>query len=153
MGRRFGDDTAETRPLTQLLDGVVDAVFTGHEHIYQRFLPLQYDGVRAPSGEYGLDADDGVLYLVTPAAGYGHLETELLAADDPEGEQLEYLAWPELPPTKDEGDAAEAVNAEGIHGYLVGEVTPTSLTVSFVGMGNSAEPAEASVRDSVVVAR
>lgn len=160
-GGRFARNAEEVRPITELFDGTIDAVITGHEHIYQRFAPLQYDGNVAPSGEYGLGPDDGVLYLVTPAAGFMNLDTLMASEDDQGGEQLDFLAWPEIASGDDDDDDDhdegrgndEAWNAEGIHGYLVGEVTPTTLSFSFMGMGNTGAPDDASVRDSVTIRR
>jgi len=166
-GGRFAVNATQLRPFTELFDGAVDAVISGHEHIYQRFEPLQYPGVPAPSGEYGLGPDDGVLYLVTPAAGFSDLYTNLVGAKDPGGDQLGMLAWPEV---SDEGDgtsdkdeeedfeehvspngSGDGPNVAPIQGYLLGEVTPDTLTFSFIGMGNSLEAEPAEVQDTVTV--
>jgi hypothetical protein len=159
-GGRFARNATELRDITELFDGTIDACITGHEHIYQRFLPLQYDGQLAPSGNYGLGPDDGVLYLVTPAAGFMSLDTAMVSEDAQGGDQLDFLAWPELAQggdddeddDHDEGQGNdETVYAEGLHGYLLGEVSPTELSFSFVAMGNSSAPDDAAVRDSVTI--
>jgi hypothetical protein len=137
----------------------MDVVITGHEHMYQRFQPLQYDGVIAPSGEYGLGADDGVLYMVTPSAGFGMLDGGIVDPDDPGGEQRALLAYPDLSESRDDDDDDDddgdddEVEAERLHGYLVGEATPTELTFTFMAMGDSNHPASGTVADTVTVRR
>ncbi len=150
-GERFANIASEYRPITELFEGAVDVVITGHEHMYQRFLPLQYDGVLAPSGEYGLGPDDGVLYLLTPPAGFSYLESELVDPDAAGGEQMDLLAWPAPP---NEHASEQAHSGEGsIQGFLAAEVSPTELTFTFIGMGNSVEPEPASELDTVTLQR
>ncbi len=158
-GSRFALNARTFRPLTELFDGAMDVVITGHEHMYQRFQPLQYDGVIAPSGEYGLGADDGVLYMVTPSAGFGMLDGGIVDPDDPGGEQRALLAYPDLSESRDDDDDDDddgdddEVEAERLHGYLVGEATPTELTFTFMAMGDSNHPASGTVADTVTVRR
>ncbi|GDX83213.1 hypothetical protein LBMAG42_50240 [Deltaproteobacteria bacterium] len=148
-GERFASTSGTFRPLTEVFEGAIDAVISGHEHMYQRFLPLQYDGRLAPSGEYGLDPDDGTLYLVTPAAGFSFLESALVDADAEGGEQLGLLAWPEAP---NEHASDEAHRSEdSIQGFLSAEVSPSDLSFAFIGMGNSVQPEPASVLDTVTL--
>ncbi len=144
-GARFASTAAAQRPITQLFDGAVDAVITGHEHIYQRFHPITYDGTLAPSGEYGLGPDDGPLYLVAPSAGFGYLDVRMVESEEPGGEQRALLAWPEL--------VDEQGIVDPIHGFLVAEVTATSLSFDFVGMGDTSDPTEPTVWDSVVLGK
>jgi hypothetical protein len=149
-GARFAGLANTYRPLTQLFDGTMDAVIAGHEHIYQRFEPIQYDGSLASSGDYGPGPDEGVLYLVTPAAGFPYLDTNMAREDQDGAEQLDLLAWPELAESDD--DEREGHDERvGIHGFLVADVTPCELTFSFVGMGNSTSPREAEVLDTVTL--
>ncbi len=144
-GARFADVAVDQRPITDLFVGNVDVVITGHEHIYQRFAPLGIDGEIASSGEYGLGADEGTLHLVAPSAGFGVLDTLMVGADEDGGEQRELLAWPEL--------AEEQEQIEAIHGFLVGDVSPAALDLSFVGMGDTEAPASPAIADTVTVLR
>jgi hypothetical protein len=144
-GARFAAEAGIYRPITARFDGNVDVVFQGHEHIYQRFLPLAYDGVIAPSGAYGLGPDDGVAYLVTPAAGFHWQDRWLVSSDRPGAEQRAALAYPLLP-------ADERVVAVE-HGYLVADVAPDRLVVRCVGLGTTEAPEPASVLDELVIER
>ncbi len=144
-GGRFAGLAADQRPITTLFDGNVDAVIMAHEHIYQRFVPLAHDGTPAASGEYGLGPDDGVLYMVTPAAGFAHLDTAMVDAAAVGGEQRDVLAYPELAP--------DQVEVEGLHGFIVGDASPEALRFDFWTTGNSTEPSRAEVADSVTIAR
>ncbi len=144
-GGRFACLADEQRPITTLFGGNIDAVIMAHEHIYQRFVPLADDGTPASSGEYGLGPDDGVLYLVTPAAGFFYLDTLMVDPEDQGGEQRGLLAWPEL--------ADDQVEVEGLHGFIVGDASPEALRFEFWTTGNTTEPLRAEVADSVTITR
>lgn len=100
VGERFADEQQRFRPVTALFDGRVDLVLMGHEHIYQRFEPLQYDAESAPSGHYGTGQDDGVAYMVLPSAGNNGLFQELVDPDAA-GKVRSLLATPVLEPDQD----------------------------------------------------
>ncbi|RCS42048.1 hypothetical protein DTL42_19655 [Bremerella cremea] len=68
-GRRHRHTRGRFHHITRLFNRVVDWVFFGHERLYQRFHPLQYNATFTPSEAYGSGADDGVGYLIVPPAG------------------------------------------------------------------------------------
>jgi hypothetical protein len=93
VGARHLSEQGAFRDLTGLLDGRVDWVIAGHEHLYQRLLPLRYNAVLASSGQYGRGPDDGVGYLVLPPAG-AWPETELISWEDEKAYYRDRLAYP-----------------------------------------------------------
>lgn len=145
VGARFAYQAPSYRPLTELFDGFVDLSITGHEHIYQRFAPIRYPRQLAPSGRYGLGEEDGVAYVVTPAAGYHTLKVDVVTADEAGGDQLPLLAYPPLEAGQDA--------VQGIHGYLVGEVGPRELELRFMGMGGEELPTAGIVLDTLEIER
>ena len=145
LGRRFVDVQLDYRPLSALFDGAVDWVFTGHEHIYQRMVPLRYDAVPAPSGEYGRGETDGVGYIVVPTAGDDIFEGAILPHFDPDAEDRAWLAAP-IP-------GAMENNLPSEMGFTVVSVDGQDLELTTWGMGTLEEPAEAHVVDSVSYTR
>lgn len=153
VGARFAHEADDWRPFTEEFDGNLDVVFQAHEHIYQRFQPLRYDTELAPSGEYGLGEDDGVCYIVTPAAGVGHLDNGIALSEEA-APMRDALAFPAL--GKDpEGD--EPPEAEGEvwveHGFLVAEVAPDVLTLRAYATGTPSYPTDAREVDAVTLHR
>jgi len=143
IGKRFAVETPRYRPLTELFDGVVDVDIRAHEHIYQRYVPLRFSN--NPVATYGRSDDQGVAYVVTPSAGFEHLDTAVIDPGMAGGDQLANLAWPELAPGQGSVDAQ--------HGFLVGSVTPTTLSLSFVEVGSTEAPEEATVLDELRIER
>lgn len=143
IGKRFAVETPRYRPLTELFDGVVDVDIRAHEHIYQRYVPLRFSNSRVAT--YGRGDDQGVAYVVTPSAGFEHLDTAVIDPGMAGGDQLANLAWPELAP--DQGSVAAQ------HGFLVGSVTPTTLSLSFVEVGSTEAPEDATVVDELRIER
>ena len=124
-GRRFAYETEDYRGFSSAFDGNVDLVFQAHEHIYQRFLPLVYDC--DVQEEFGLSEGQGVAYVVTPSAGMDDLNEDLEPPDGEYALQRELVAWPEI-------EANQSSTPVQL-GFLVVEVSPERLTVSFMGMG------------------
>jgi hypothetical protein len=143
VGSRHHYDSHEYRRLTVLLEGTVDWVFMGHEHLFQRMSPIQNDAVAAPSGLYGIGPDDGVGYIVTPPAG-NNPHDRVIAADDPDAAELALVAAPEI------GDS-EYVESEV--GYLTVDVTATTLRIRTWGLGTWDEPVDSWLRDELEYSR
>lgn len=128
-GARHYSEQGAFRDLTGLFDGRVDWVFAGHEHLYQRMLPLSYNGVLAPSGQYGRNPDDGVGYLILPPAG-AWPETQLIHWEDPKAYYRDRLAFPV--PVQFE----DTVPSE--NGYVVVRITETTLGIETFAVRESA---------------
>jgi hypothetical protein len=141
---RHGAEQALVRDVTGLFDGVVDWHFSGHEHLYQRTLPLRYNGVIAPSGEYGVGEEegdeDGVGYIVLPPAG-AWPDMNLIRSDDPEARRRERLAYPVVGPTE------TAVDSE--IGFVVARVEGSTLSLETWGMGTTREAEAPHLKDHV----
>lgn len=152
-GGRFAHEADDWRPFTEEFDGNVDVVFQAHEHIYQRFQPLRYDTELAPSGEYGLGEDDGVCYIVTPAAGISYLDGSMAMSEET-APMREALAFPELeidPEADEHHEDYGEVSVE--HGFLVAEVAPDVLTLRSYATGTPAYPTDAREIDAVTIRR
>jgi hypothetical protein len=125
-GTRHGSEQERVRGLTALLDGVVDWQFSGHEHMYQRTVPLRYDSEEAPSGEVGIGDDDGVGYLVVPSAGNVNQE-HLVPWDSADADRRDLLAYP-VPV-----DGVDVVDSE--LGFVTVQIDGTSLRIESYGIG------------------
>jgi hypothetical protein len=141
-GSRHGMGVSRTRNLTWWLDGTVDWHFSGHEHLYQRTIPLQYSAVPAPSGLYGTGSDDGIGYSVAPSAG-SDVEDELISTSADTLGFRALLAWPVL-------DASET-EVDSELGFLTVEVDGTRYQIDAWGLGPPGEPEDAHVIDTVTV--
>ncbi len=141
---RLADQQYDVRDLTAYMDGVVDWTFTGHEHLYQRFAPLHYDGTLAPSGLYGKGPDDGVGHLVAPTAGNREFH-DMLAPDDPDAALRDLLAYPVL--------AADQVLVESELGFVIVDIAGDTIGIQTWGMGTLDDPAPASIVDEVSYTR
>ncbi len=139
-GLRHNEDQGAVRDMTGLFDGVVDWVFSGHEHMYQRTHPLQFNGQIALSGLYGLGVDDGVGYLVMPPAGQppGH---EIYPDDHPDADRNDRLAYPTF------GEGENIVDSQ--NGFVIVEIDAATLTFETWGYGSYAEPQTAAVVDTI----
>ena len=137
-------DMEALRGVTTTFEGRVDWVFSGHEHLGQRMLPLRHDGLLAPSGGYGRGADDGVGYIVLPPAGMSP-RTSIAAAEGDEAFRREWPAFPEIDP------ASDSVDSE--LGWVVVTVDGDSLTLEMIGVGVLGAPEPPHVRDSVSYTR
>lgn len=101
-GVRHSGQNDSTRSVLRLFNQRVDWVLGGHEHMYQRSVPIRYSGdsggkpqfVAAPS--YGAGAADGVGYLLAPAAGHYPPEGGLLPAANPLRALLAYPTGAEI---------------------------------------------------------
>lgn len=139
-GKRHAEDQEDYRPLTALFDGAVDWVFSGHEHCYQRFAPIRYEGERAASESYGRGDSDGVGYMVLPPAGQYPADS-IVAADDEDAWLRDLLAWPE----PEEG--VDKVNSE--IGFVRVDLEGASLSLTTWGMGDIHTDKEPYVRDAI----
>ena len=137
IGARFGSEAPTYRAITELFEGVVDWVFTGHEHIFQRTLPVQFEGTLAASDGYGLGPDDGAGYLVVPTAG-----TRITAAVEPVDDAAwAMFAFPEPP--------FESTEVPEEHGFVEIAVRGDALTLRTWGMGTGDAPTDPWVRDEL----
>jgi hypothetical protein len=128
-GERFADEQSEYRAITQLFDGHVDIVFMGHEHLYQRFLPVQYDAEWAHS--YGRGPEDGVSYIVSPPSGIG-TSTAVATLNVDGSESVNLLAYPLV--------ADDTVDVSSEQGFLRVDVSPAALSVVAFGTGTNNKP-------------
>ncbi len=93
-GARFLAEQPTIRAVTELFDGEVDWVFTGHSHSYQRIVPLRFDSLAMRT--YGRGSADGVGYIVTPSSGI-EPKHDMVHADDPTYAYLrDLVAYPEI---------------------------------------------------------
>jgi len=125
-GIRHAEAQQEARDLTQLFDGLVDWVLCGHEHLYQRTLPLLYEAQLAP-GDYGNAPGDGVGYIVTPPAGQGP-GIAVIPPDAPEAPRRDRLAYPAL--------AADQVEVPSENGFVIVSVDGSTILIEAYGMGD-----------------
>lgn len=155
-GKRFTHEGDVLRPFTEEFDGNVDLVIQAHEHIYQRFHPLRYDAELAPSGEYGLGPDDGVCYVVTPAAGFSYLNEEMAKEEDAE-ELYAALAFPVMEGGEDrdhtDGVDDDYPTVEPEHGFLVAEVSPSRLVLTSYATGTPEAPSAPRILDETRIER
>ncbi|MDG1480709.1 MAG: metallophosphoesterase [Myxococcota bacterium] len=140
VGGRFAMNQYSFRPITSVLDGHVDWVFTAHEHIYQRYLPITYSDTLAASGDYGVMSDDGVGYIVVPAGG-NRLRDMVVAEDATGGEVRDLLAYPTL--TEDQ------ITVDAEHGYIIVDINGPTMNMNVWGIGDSDLALAPHVRDSV----
>ena len=144
-GVRTGLTNMEARrPVTATFDGRVDWVFTGHEHLAQRMLPMRYDALLAPSGVYGRGPDDGVGYIVLPSAG-NMPRTQIVASDGADAFTRDWPAFPEVDPESDTVDSEL--------GWVLVSLDGDSITLDIYGAGQIGAPVTPYVRDSVSYVR
>lgn len=139
-GARHTAQQGAFRDLTQLFDGVVDWVFTGHEHLYQRMKPMRYNGIIAPSALYGRGSQDGVGYLITPPAG-AWPESTVVAWDGATAHYRNRLAYP-VPVEQQNTVASE-------QGFTIVQLQDKQITLRSYGMGTTVAPAALHVVDEV----
>jgi Calcineurin-like phosphoesterase/Purple acid Phosphatase, N-terminal domain len=139
-GRRHQLQMEDVRPLVAGFDGVVDWVFAGHEHLYQRMYPLWEDGELAASGAYGNGVDDGVGYMVLPPAGaWPH--GELVLHDSPYAGYRDWVAFPGF------GEWDDVVESEV--GYAIVDLDGGVIGIDVWGLGTAEVPVAPWIRDSV----
>lgn len=134
----------DLQTITALFDGRLDWFFSAHDHLDERYLPLREAGMLAPSGAYGRGDDDGVGFTVVPSAG-DHIWDGILTADDDGDGLLSKVAFPVF-------DAESGV-AEGEHGWVQVDVSPTALHLSTWFMGSPELPEDPYVADEAWVSR
>ncbi len=139
-GERHHTQMDDVRPLIAGFDGVVDWAFAGHEHLYQRMVPLHEDGQAAPSGLYGPGPDDGVGYLVLPPAGAWPNE-ELVAHDGVYAAYRDWVAHPAVAP------GVDTVPSEV--GYAIVDLDGGAIAIDVWGLGTIETPWTPWIRDSV----
>ncbi len=96
VGERFASEQYQFRDVTEGFETATSLVLMGHEHIYQRFLPMVFEERAALSGSYGTRRTDGVAYVVLPSAGNNGLFDKVIAEDDPEGALRDLVVSPDL---------------------------------------------------------
>ena len=139
-GTRHSEAQHMVRVTTELFDGAVDWVLAGHEHLYQRTLPLRYQAQVAPSGLYGRDHDDGVGYLVLPPAGQ-RPGTTVIPPEAPEAPRRDRLAFPELEP--------DQVEVDSELGYVIVSIDGDAITLETWWIGTLDVPADPHLIDVV----
>jgi len=140
VGSRHFSEQFDLRLAAGLFDGNVDWHFSGHEHLYQRFEPLQHEATTAPSGDYGVGSDDGVGFVVLPPAGTGS-SGSLIDPEDKQADVRDLLAFPSI--------AADATHHDGELGYLIVEVDTTGTTLSAWSLGSSTSATSPELLESV----
>ena len=143
IGSRHQMEQGPYRDITELFEGNVDWAFFGHEHLYQRMLPLQYNAVFASSASYGIGPDDGVGYVVLPPAGnYPH--NQVIPTDSPDAGRRDRVAFPDL-------DETTTVPSEV--GYLTVDLTSTTISLKAWGMGTYDAPVSTWLREEYSYSR
>ena len=137
---RLYEEQWSVRPLTAQLDGVVDWVFSGHEHLAQRTHPLQYEGQLAPSGLYGNGAADGVGYLVAPTAGNANCDN-VVPYQSADAALRNLMAFPALAPDQNSVDSQV--------GFVIVAMAGASITLQTWGLGATEIPTEPVILDEV----
>ncbi len=141
-GTRHLHEQHSVRVLTELFDGEVDWVFTGHEHLAQRMKPLRYSGQVVE--EYGRGEGQGVGYTVLPPAGnWNH--HRVVSEESEEARYRDRLAYPEVRSGSDQVDSEQ--------GFVTLELSATQMTLKTWGMGEAGAPVDPHVVDEVTVSR
>lgn len=138
-GNRHWGEQGTFREITSMFDGKVDWVFCGHEHLYQRMKPMRYNASLVAGG-YGLQATQGVGYLVLPPAGAWPNETLIDSASD-KAHYRDRLAYPVPTPGQNR------VPSE--NGFVRVDVVGRSITLKTYGLGSPTQPQTARVIDQV----
>ncbi|RME27509.1 MAG: hypothetical protein D6798_04400 [Deltaproteobacteria bacterium] len=141
VGVRFASEQYLFREVTEGFETAASLVLMGHEHIYQRFVPLVYEERTAMSGSYGTRRTDGVAYVVLPSAGNNGLFDKVIGADDPEGALRDLVVSPDL--TTDRTRVGKWV------GFSTIEVSPTAMDVTTWKVGTT----DITEKDAFSVAR
>jgi hypothetical protein len=139
-GRRHLHGQGLFRNITRLFDGRVDWVFSGHEHLYQRFKPLKYNASFASSGEYGTQRDRGVGYLIVPPAG-NLPESKLVASGSRVSRYRGRLAYPEV--------TSESSLVKSEIGFVRVVIDGMTIDLKTYGMGTLESPVQSNVIDHV----
>ncbi len=133
-GRRHSREQGHFRDITKLFDGKVDWVFAGHEHLYQRFKPIQYNAKVLDLVKYGTRADEGVGYMIVPPAGNMPEEMIVSATSSDVARYRKRLAYPVPEP------GSSKVNSE--IGFVIVAIDGKTINLKTFGMGtlDSARP-------------
>jgi len=139
-GIRHAEGQGDVRVLTQLLDGVIDWFFAGHEHLYQRTHPLQFNAQIMAPGAYGVGPGEGIGYIVVPPAGQlpGN---EVVRADSPEADRRDRLAFPAL--------AGEEYEVASENGFVLVHVDGSSIDIETWWLGTFDAPVTAHRADEL----
>ncbi len=130
-GFRHGNQQTDYRQITSLFEGAVDWVFCGHEHLAHRFVPLRYQSVQAPSGEYGTGDMDGVGYLVTPPAGTDP-SVKLIDPEVAMAYVRDLVAYPVF--------SDEDLTTTSENGFVKVSIAGSTMDIQIWGMGNDIVP-------------
>lgn len=143
-GDRHERDVRYFQPVTATFQGCVDWVVNGHEHLYQRFLPLQYPSTVAPSGEWGHGSDDGVGYIVLPPGG-NDVGTKVVATTSVYAAARDLLAWPTL--------TADQTVVPSEDGFVILEITADTFYLESWGVGTNVAPQDPHIVDTLTLTR
>ncbi len=144
VGMRHFYEQRDLRGVTALFDGSVDWHFAGHEHLYQRTLPLRHEATIAPSGAYGIGPDDGVGYIVLPTSGSSP-GAAVIDPEDMDAGARELLAFPVLAP--------DATSVESELGFVTVDVQGGDALIQAWATGPSSEAQPAQLLESFAYSR
>lgn len=134
-GKRHGGRSPEFRAISGLLHGVIDWHISGHEHYYQRSVPLILRDVVGPpiqAQSYGLASDQGTGFLVLPPGG-GFPGAELSSeSESPYRSMLAFPAPGDAPPKPEGGFLIIRLNGPmfELKSYAIG--APGSRTTPYL---------------------
>jgi len=140
VGARRSEEQDDLRPLSSMFDGLVDWVFTGHEHLYQRMIPLRHEASPSPSGEYGTATDQGVGYMVLPPAGHSPSKS-VVEPGGPSAYLRDLVAYPTIDEVQTQVDSEI--------GFVVVSLQGNAITLETWGMGSLDAPQSAHVMDVI----
>jgi hypothetical protein len=125
-GSRHWSQQFDKRPLAGLFDQKVDWVFGGHEHMYQRMLPLR-NAADSPYtvDTYGTGSGDGVGYLIVPSSGVPSATNLVPMSSHSQLRNL--LAYPSVP--------AEQTRIDPSVGFARVEVSDNNILFSVLSVG------------------
>jgi len=139
-GVRHADGQGSVRVLTQLLDGLVDWFFAGHEHLYQRTHPLRFNAQIMAPDAYGTLPSEGIGYIVVPPAGQNPAH-EIVHTDSPEADRRDRLAFP--------APGGEEFMMDSENGFVLVQVDGTSIDIETWWIGTVDVPLPAHLVDQV----
>ena len=143
-GVRHAEAQGNARVLTQLFDGLVDWVFSGHEHLYQRTHPLRFNAQIMAPGAYGNAPSEGVGYIVVPPAGQSPAH-EIFHVDSPDADRRDRLAFPQL--------VGDEFMMDSENGFVLVYIDGTSIDIETWWIGTADAPLAAHLVDVVTYSK
>jgi hypothetical protein len=137
---RHAEDMEALRPLVEHFDGVIDWHFSGHDHLYQRSIPLRWEAEPAPSGQYGNGETDGVGYIVVPSGGDATY-SRIVPEGHPRSECRQLMAYPTIEEGQSEVDSEL--------GFVAVTLDGPSIQIETWALGTLEDPVPPHLIDSV----